>query len=135
MYRNVYKNCKITIDNSNNEVWKHHQCIGGGLGLHGEIIIENCSFTDMYNVGAKVSTVSYHNAVTEGAKSRIIVTGCYFSANATFRLSYYGNSTEITEAYVSNCSMTYEPYVRAETSEYTTENVKLISWNNEIRNM
>ncbi len=132
MYRNTYKNCKITIDNSNNEVWKKHKCIGGGLGLHGEIIIENCSFTDMYNVGSKVSAVSYHNVVSEGAKSRIIVTGCYFSDNATFSLAYYGNSTEITEAYVSNCSMTYEPYVRAETSEYTTENVKLIMWNNTI---
>ncbi|MGN0489675.1 MAG: hypothetical protein ACI4HO_10470 [Ruminococcus sp.] len=135
MYRNIYRNCKITIDNSNNEVWKKHTCIGGGLGLQGEIIIENCSFTDMYNVGAKVSTVSYHNAVTEGAKSKIVVTGCYFSNNATFRLSYYGNSTEITEAYVSNCSMTCEPYVTAESSSYTIENVKLIMWNNEIRNM
>lgn len=135
MYRNTYKNCKITIDNSNNEVWKKHKCIGGGLGLQGEIIIENCSFTDMYNVGSKVSTVSYHNAVSEGAKSRIIVTGCYFSDNATFSLAYYGNSTEITEAYVNNCSMTYEPYVTAESSAYTIENVKLIMWNNEIRNL
>ncbi len=133
MYKNTYKNCKITIDNSNNEVWRQHTCIGGGLGTHGEIIIENCSFIDMYNVNTTVNTVNYRNGKNEGAKSRIIVTGCYFSDNTTFRLSYYGNSTEITEAYVSNCSMTHKPFVSSETSEYTIENVKLVQWNNEIR--
>lgn len=42
-YRNVYKNCRMVIDNSGN-TQGYPQCIGGGLGSSAEIIIENCYF-------------------------------------------------------------------------------------------
>lgn len=132
-YKNVYKNCRMQIDNSQNSAWSHHQCIGGGLGLHGEIIIEDSVFTDLYNINYRVPAVSYHNAVGDGAKSRIVVKGCWFSANATVRVSWYGTSTEITEAIIHDNSCTVAPYVNAESESSVVENVTLYSWNNEIR--
>lgn len=132
-YKNVYKNCRMQIDNSQNTVWTKHQCIGGGLGIHGEIIIEDCIFIDLYNINYRVGVVSYHNAVTAGAKSRLVVRGNWFSDNGTFRLSWYGASTEITEALVTNNNMTHEPYTSAESSSYETENVQMLAWNNVIR--
>ena len=132
-YKNVYKNCNMTIDNSQNASWLHHQCIGGGLGLHGEIIIEDCIFTDLYNINYRVPAVSYHNSAGAEAKSRIVIKGCWFSKDATVRISWYGTSTAITEAIVHDNSVTVAPYANAEATSATVENVKLFAWNNEIR--
>lgn len=132
-YKNVYKNCRMTIDNSQNASWQHHQCIGGGLGLHGEIIAEDCVFIDAYNINYRVPAVSYHNAAGAGAKSRIVVKGCWFSKDATVRVSWYGTSEEMTEAIVHDNSVTVAPYTSAEESSATVENVQMFAWNNEIR--
>ena len=133
-YTNIYKNCVMSIDNSNNSAFPSHKCIGGGLGLQGEIVIENCLFLDGWKTTVTTPLVTYHNAKNSGAKSRIVITGCYFDDYRTVALSWYGETTEITEGIISNCSMTHEPYTVAENEDlYNIKNIKIIKWNNDIR--
>lgn len=80
--RHIYKDCNITLDNSamgvsGNDISK---CIGGGLGLHEEIIIENCVFHTINPAIEKVEDVSYHKAnQRDYTDAKIVVTGCWFS--------------------------------------------------------
>lgn len=132
-YRNYYKNCKMKIDNSQNDAWNPRQCIGGGLGV-GEIIIENCYFESTPREATEsADIVSYHNGNGAGIQSNIVITGCYFAGNDTCRCSHIGNQTEKSRMMVSNCSMGAEPRVIFESSDFNVENFELIKWNNEIR--
>ena len=36
---NKYIGCYMELDNSNNEAWEAPQCIGGGLGVNGDVLI------------------------------------------------------------------------------------------------
>lgn len=132
-YTSEYKNCHMTIDNTASAVWTNAQCIGGGLGTNGEIIVKDCYF---YGEGSTQNqgVVSYHNCSTAGSKSRIIVEGCYFDgANSTVRFGYYGTSTEITECFVHGNSFSVDPLVRAENASASVVNMKMYAYNNEIR--
>lgn len=132
-YTNHYINCSMYMDNSNNTATTAHQCIGGGLGKNGHIIIENCDFESVNTraVPSVYTPVSYHNSAGTG-KSRIDASGVYM-VEGTFRLNWYGTSTEKTECYVHDCSMTHAILNGAETSGSTNENMEVIAWNNEIR--
>lgn len=130
-YRHIYKNCSMYLDNSNNPSWTSKQCIGGGLGKAGEIVIENCIF-DSENVISSDAIVSYHNSAQEDCKSNVIITGNYFK-RGTARGSYYGTSTNISRFLVTNNSMQYAPYVIAETSVSTVVNVEMLAFNNIVR--
>lgn len=128
-YRNIYKNCFIKLDNSNNS-YGYPQCIGGGLGNAGEIIIENCYYESVHSDNSE-AIVSYHNNSGNGI-NRIVVTGCYFANKDTCRCSHLGSGTNVSTMIVSNCSMGAEPFVIYE-QEGAYENMRLIKWNNEIR--
>lgn len=131
-YHHIYKNCNFYLDNSGSS-WANRFCIGGGLGQCGTIDIENCVFESV-EIGSPIGTVSFHNNSQENSKSLINVTGCYFKGdNGTFRASYYGSSTDITECYVSNCNMGIAPILEAETGSSTIQNVSITAWNNEVR--
>lgn len=130
LYVNKYLNCNFVIDNSANS-YGYRQCIGGGLGTNGEIIIKDCFFK---TVGESVAEcVSYHNSSSSSAKSRIIASGNYCD-NGTMRFSWHGTSTKITEVIASNNSVPSAITTRAEQVSDTTENVVLKAWNNVIRN-
>lgn len=122
-YVNVYKNVKMR-----HERGFYEQCIGGGLGINGNIIIENCIFEHTHT--GKFS-VSYHNCADPTACSRIVFCNNYLP-NSTFRTSWYGTSTEITTATVCGNKMKYPPILEAETSESTVENISIYQWNNDI---
>lgn len=134
-YKNVYKNCSIYIDNSQNTAWASRQCIGGGLGRGGNITIENCVFESVGIDNARSGIVSWHNNIASDAKSNMVITGNYFKGKGTFRLSWYGQSTEITSALVSNNSFGSAIQSRAETSNGTSpnKNIEIIEWNNVVR--
>lgn len=127
-YRNVYKNCRMVIDNSDN-TQGYPQCIGGGLGSSAEIIIENCYFESIHT-DQTYDIVSYHNG--GNGKSNIVVTGCYFAGKDRCRCSNSGSATEVSIMMVSNCSLGAEPRIVDEVSG-ANQNMRLIKWNNEIR--
>lgn len=127
-YRNVYKNCRMVIDNSDN-TQGYPQCIGGGLGSSAEIIIENCYFESIHT-DQTYDIVSYHNG--GNGKSNIVVTGCYFAGKDRCRCSNSGSATEVSIMMVSNCSLGAEPRIIDEVSG-ANQNMRLIKWNNEIR--
>ena len=134
-YQNIYKNCSLYLDNSKNDAWKSKQCIGGGLGVNGNIIVENCIFESIGINENGYAIVSWHNSASSTAKSNIVITGNYFKGKGTFRLSWYGTSTKITYALVSNNSLGSAIQSRAETSDGTSPNINtnIIEWNNVIR--
>jgi hypothetical protein len=134
-YKNSYINCKMKHTNG-----FYTQCIGGGLGLDGNIIIKGCKFTG--DGGATVrSLVSYHNsgdgywtsAPSQNAQSTIKLSDNYFSDIGRLELINFGNSQKITEVLINGNSFgaaishinspTYSPY----------ENIQVTSWNNTIR--
>lgn len=124
-YQNVYKNCTFNHDSSNTS-WGAHQALGGGLGKHGTIVIENCIAK---SVGAD-EVISYHNAnTTDNTKSFIVVKDCYL--DGYFRISNFGSGTTKTYALCSNCSMTKKPQYRYDSSK--ADNIVLLEWNNYIR--
>lgn len=128
----IFKNCSFYIDNTGNTGWTNHQCIGGGLGHHMIIEVENCYFSAAdpdYNLGL----LSYHNNEAANAVSLIVVKDSEFAGtDGTVRFGWYGSSTKITKCYVFNCKMGHAPVIRAETEQSTNENMELIEWNNVV---
>lgn len=126
--RHVYKDCYIEIDNteigdSGNTLSK---AIGGGLGKHEEVIIENCVFKATNPLSERHEDVSYHGANNSTfTDASIIVANCWFEH--TFRTSDLGNNVEAPYPrliFVGN-SLNTAPVLPV------TWSVK--EWNNEIR--
>lgn len=124
-YRNIYRHC-VFIHDSSQTSWGAHQAIGGGLGKHGDIVVEDC-----YGKSVGTSQIfSWHNAVkTESCKSNIVVKGCYLEGYMDFCLQ--GTYTDVTNIFVSNCSLTKKPLVVGDSNSVV--NMKIYEWNNEIR--
>lgn len=131
-YDNYYINCRMK--NTNQAAGSRAQCIGGGLGYDGHIVIDGCTFENPTKNNYGI--VSYHNAhgAATDSRSLIEVKGCYFYGTNTFRAGYYGNTTKITQCLVHGNSMGSEPYITQENPNYSNENMEIIAWNNEIRN-
>ena len=135
-YKNVYERCSIKLDNTNN-TWQGSQCIGGGLGQHADIQVKDCTFISIASVidDGKIPAVSWHNdTINSIAKSRIVVSNCYFKGeNNTFRAGYCGASKEKSEFIISNNNMAIEPYLKEELAGSENVNIELVSFNNFIR--
>ena len=130
--RHVYRDCSFYIDNTQNNVWPNHQCIGGGLGIYTTIEVENCYF-EAADPDSSLGLLSYHNNASANAKGLIFVKDCMFAgADGTARFGWYGDSTKITKCYVINSKMGTAPVIRAETAQSTNENMTLIAWGNVI---
>ena len=130
--KHIYKNCSFYIDNTENNVWPNHQCIGGGMGMHTTIEAENCYF-EAADPDAQLGLLSYHNNGEADAQGLIFVKDCEFAGNdGTARFGWYGASTKETKCYVVGCKMGHAPVIRAETQQSTNENMTLIEWGNVI---
>ena len=102
------------------------------MGLHTQIVIENCVF-DAANPDSNLGLVSYHNNDTAGAEGMIFIKDCEFKkSQGTARFGWYGASTIVTPCYVANCKLGTAPVIRAETSGSTNENMSLTTWGNVI---
>jgi hypothetical protein len=130
-YKNSYKNCKLSLDNSQNTAWSNYQCIGGGLGVSGYIEIDGCQFSSV--ISSPTNIVSYHNNGDTGqSQSEIYIKNSWFCDNGYARIGYYGPSTLISEMQISGCSFNHAPSLSAEGSA-TLNNVKLTAFANELR--
>lgn len=129
-YDNYYINCRMK--NTNTTPGSRSQCIGGGLGYDGHIVIDGCTFENPLRENYGI--VSYHNAhgAATDSRSLIEVKGSYFYGSNTFHALYYGNSTAITQCLVHGNSMGAEPYVTQADPNYTNVNMEIVKWNNEI---
>lgn len=132
-YINRYINCHFF---NHNEKGGFRQCIGGGLGKNGYIVIENCVFENPK--ANNNSLVSYHNTANVGggpAKSNIEVSNCYVKGSGTLRFSWYGTSTDITIVKATGNNLGSAIQFVAETTDGTSpnKNVELYEWNNIIR--
>ena len=132
-YDNYYINCRMK--NTNNTSGSRSQCIGGGLGYDGHVVIDGCTFENPLRENYGI--VSYHNAhgAATDSRSLIEVKGSYFYGKNTFRAGYYGNTTKITQCLVHGNSMGAEPYMTQEDQSFTNVNMEIVAWNNEIRSV
>ena len=130
-YTNVYKNCFMTHE----RIGGYAQCIGGGLGLDGHVIISGCKFTCV-DGDETTKAVSYHNSgdgywegtPAKGAQSIVEIEGSYFSG--TVGILTFGNSTKDTQFLVHGNSLGSELIVPLEDNPV----IKVTEWNNTVRN-
>lgn len=137
-YVNKYINCMMVFDNTENVYSNAVQCIGGGLGLHGVVVIDNCYFNSINSQNVAFPAVSYHNSADSQSKngmSLITISNSFFENNNTVRINYYGNSTKITRAFINNCSLGKDILSGAETSDSSSSNVNVAveQFNNIVR--
>jgi len=119
---------------------KYVQCIGGGLGQDGHIIVEGCKFTG--DVGTSgTSLVSYHNSndgiynssASQNAQSFLEISGSYFANDGRVELINFGNSQKITEALVHGNTFGASIYHRDAPPYSPYINIEVVDWNNIIR--
>lgn len=122
-YHNVYKNCRMKLDNTQNPDWKNPQNIGTGLA-NGVIEIENCRFNNWI-------TFHNNNGTSTNSKSDVYIKDCYFERGSIIAGSH-GNSTEISNFYISGNSLGGN--IKTDTESTANVNIEVHAWNNEIRN-
>lgn len=128
-YYNKYINCRMKHTNG-----QYVNCIGGGLGIDGYVEIRGCYFEGDATAG-NPRLVYYHAnnelGVTD-AKGIMEIHDNYFDGLGTFGVNTYGDSEEMSTAYVSNNSLGSE-LLKIEGSYAPNDNIEMIAWNNEIR--
>ena len=127
-YTHEYVDCNMYLDNTESS-WTATQCIGGGLGTHGNILVDNCIF-EAYEAD-DAPAISWHNHFIAGSKSIITVRDCYIIDGSIIFFNH-GDQTDYTICKVSNTSAKYAPTV--ETIEDAPNKIILYAWNNEVRN-
>ena len=128
-YINKYINCRMKHTNG-----MYINCIGGGLGIDGYVEIRGCHFEGDATAG-NPRLVYYHanNELGEtSARGFIEVHDNYFDGLGTFGVLVYGDSIEMSTAYVSNNSLG-SALVKSEGSYAPNDNIEMIAWNNEVR--
>lgn len=132
-YINEYRNVNMSLDNTQNSAWGSTQCIGGGLGTNGSVLVENCTF---YSAGSRPDkcSLSYHNTSQPNAKSHIVIKDNYFYGNDTVRMLWHGPSTMASKCIVTNNNVGRPIEIRANSADQTNENMELLEWNNHIHN-
>lgn len=125
-YVNKYINCDMKLTNG----YYGDTVIGGGLGINGTIEIRNCRFEGRTHRLAYYHGNNYRGET--GAKCTIIVQGCYFAGDGSFDVTKYGDSTEMSTAYLSNNSFGSAPQVTSG-SYAPQDNMQIVAWNNVIR--
>ena len=125
-YSNKFINCTMIHTNG-----FYGDCIGGGLGEDCDIEIRGCYFeSDPGTQRVAYYHGNNHTGITD-AKGRITVCDNYFANVGSFWVHKYGDSTEMTTAYLSNNSFGSAPQVT--TAVGAEDNMQIIEWNNEVR--
>ena len=134
-----YINCKMKYKNTHSTV-KYVQCIGGGLGLHGTIVIDGGFYQSDTDYGYPGMTseesqqpISFHNGAASGCESSISIKDVYLADKGYFRFGYYGASTKISKIMICGCSTGEETVKRAEDATAQVDNFEVIEWNGIIR--
>lgn len=143
-YSSKYINCHMKYTNTMQNV-KYIQCIGGGLGLHGNILIDGGYYKSSTTYGAKSygsygtpqnfqQPISYHNSYQENADSKIVIRNVYLADRGYFRFGNYGSSTILSNVEISGCSVGLPTMNMFETLDSTNVNISYVLFNNVVRN-
>ena len=127
-YTNQYKHCRIKHNKVGTQITGMSQAIGGGLGNNGNILIEDCYFEAVgYN-----QPVTYHNSANGGTgyRAHIVCKGNYVMGG--FRFNDTGASTEVSDVYCFNNSISYGTE-HGKTTPDAKNNVAVYEWNNVMR--
>lgn len=136
-YRHEYKNCKMKYVNNHQDV-NYVQCIGGGLGEHGTIIIDGGYYECQTDYGyASVGgdplncqqCISYHNGYASGCDSSITIKNVYLADRGYFRFGYYGASTIKSNIYISGCETGLPTLKKGENADAANDNFEVVEWN------
>lgn len=117
-YTNIYRFCRIIGEDLYNA-----NCIGGGCGKYSRHILENCYFDN----NSDKNTLRYHNSLYADAEPEIYMSNCF--ANNSINFNYLGNHTTKMKVYINNCKASVIEK-KAESADYTVDNVELYEWNN-----
>ena len=124
---------EIYVDSSGTQRC-YYQCIGGGMGEHQYVEIDNCYFDSKAGADSDKLAVSYHNGVSANCDGKIFVKNCYFANNNRLGVTWYGTSTTISKLYANNNSFGKAISCTAENEQYSTQNFEVVEWLNEVRN-
>lgn len=129
-YKVAYKRCDFSQDQTGSTWDRSRACIGGGLGKHGDVTVEDCIFRTVTSSVNKDS-LAYHNSEASNAQSSLVIKNCYCAGDSTLQLASYGSSTLKTKVLVANCSFGSA----IEELDWTggTPNFEIYYINNEIR--
>lgn len=135
-YKNQYINCDMTHTNG-----FYVQCIGGGLGLNGHIIIDGCKFKGKVFNSQDTPLVSYHNSAdgawdnteSKGAKSFIDIKGCYLADKGIFNFINFGKSNKLTTVLLHDNSIGGSIQI-SNGSKFYQQNIEVLEWGNVNRN-
>lgn len=124
-YHNIFKNCEFYIDNKENSAWSYQEvCIGGGLGLHGLIEINNCLFNNFSYYHENASEIDAPNS-----NSKIIFTNNYFIKGNFDVNDVFPNTPPVNKSICYACDNSFERYPIAGDKKSWI----LYTWNNEVR--
>ena len=137
--QSIYKNCKITIDNSTNNYWSAKSCIGGGLGSNTNVVVKNCVFAtdDTDDRGG----VYYHNSNKTTVKdfcSRVIIKDNYFITGCVQIDDTRTDGVSGETSYLVTNNSFSKRYNEADEQgifhlQFTNPNSVIRAWGNEIR--
>ena len=129
-YANKYLNCNMYIDNSENTAWDSKQCIGGGLGYAGYILIDGCVLDS--ETEYEMAFVSYRtDSSSPVSKSSVNIRNIFIKRKGTIGVLWTGTTTNMTPFVISNNSL--GSAIRHRSSGGNIDNTELIEWNNSIR--
>lgn len=129
-YTNKYLNCNMYIDNSENTAWESKQCIGGGLGYAGYILVDGCLLDS--ETEQEVAFVSYHtDSSSPVSKSAVNIRNNCIKRKGTVGCLWTGTTTNVTSFVITNNSLGSSIIHRSSGSD--NDNTELIEWNNNIR--
>lgn len=141
-YTHKYINCDMYHD-ATGASWHTPQCIGGGHGTNGTIIVDGGIYECVPVAPMDASTpinvpISWHyNTGNTNAENKLIIKNVYMSGSDAY--IQYGGDTATggvpkTDVIISGCSMGAEPFNYTDKdAPGTVSTARLISFNNEIR--
>lgn len=142
-YNHKYINCKMLHDSSDAE-WKTPQCIGGGHGTNGTVIIKGGTYKCVpvqpqgHESVENVPLSFHYNTSNVLADNQLIISDVYLDGDDSF--IYYGGSattdnTEHTNVKIYNCKMGKKPINYSESdAPGQISTAVLYSWNNTYTN-
>lgn len=130
-YKVRYSRCRMIQDNSES-TWDHSRaCIGGGLGLHGDVVVEDCIFSTATSERNKDS-LAYHNSAGANAQNSLVIKNCYCEGDSTLQIASYGDSILKSKVVIANNS--FGSPIEELHWDGGDGNMDIFYINNEIRN-
>ena len=142
-YSHKYINCRMKYKNTHSDV-NYVQCIGGGLGEHGTIVIDGGYYesdTDYcipsidggQNPQNCQQCITYHNGNNVNCDSSITIKNVFLDNRGYFRFGYYGSSTIDSLVSISGCSTGLPTLKKQEGSQTQQDNFEVVEWNENVR--